>query len=159
LADPEWRIDVYKRSPRTIARDRWRQMIKRCTDPTASNWPYYGQRGITVCPEWLDFDTYYADVGDCPGPGLTLDRIDNDGPYSKANTQWSTWSEQNANRRRSAYSRNLSKTHCPHGHPYDRTNTYHPARGGRNCRACGRENRRRYYAAHVSDGGGLASVK
>ncbi len=31
---------------------------------------------------------------------------------------------------------NRAKTHCPRGHLYDEANTYRPARGGRQCRAC-----------------------
>lgn len=35
------------------------------------------------------------------------------------------------------------KTHCPQGHPYDETNTYHhPNKTNRMCRACGRERQR-----------------
>ena len=35
--------------------------------------------------------------------------------------------------------RNLAKTHCPHGHPYDEANTYINLRtGARECRACHR---------------------
>jgi hypothetical protein len=40
--------------------------------------------------------------------------------------------------------RNLAKTHCPRGHPYDTANTYHDTKG-RQCRACNRERQRRYY--------------
>lgn len=31
-----------------------------------------------------------------------------------------------------------AKTHCPHGHPYDRENTYLTVAGSRNCRTCRR---------------------
>ena len=35
-------------------------------------------------------------------------------------------------------SHHMSKTHCPHGHPYDEANTYRlKRRNGRSCRACG----------------------
>lgn len=38
------------------------------------------------------------------------------------------------------------KTHCPHGHPYDKENTYVTPRGERKCRICCRVfERRRYY--------------
>lgn len=37
---------------------------------------------------------------------------------------------------------NSLKTHCPQGHPYDRTNTYIDRRGHRRCRACAEESRR-----------------
>lgn len=32
----------------------WRAMIARCTNPRATNYPYYGGRGIAVCERWLD---------------------------------------------------------------------------------------------------------
>ena len=38
---------------------------------------------------------------------------------------------------------NAAKTHCPQGHPYDEANTYRTPRG-RVCRACAREQQRRY---------------
>jgi HNH endonuclease len=40
--------------------------------------------------------------------------------------------------------RQRAKTHCPQGHPYDLGNTYvQPSTGGRCCRACDREKKRR----------------
>lgn len=40
--------------------------------------------------------------------------------------------------------RQLDKTHCPKGHPYDETNTYITPRGKRDCRLCHIEALRRY---------------
>ncbi len=37
-----------------------------------------------------------------------------------------------------------AKTHCAQGHEFTPENTYYPARGGRLCRTCRRENMRRY---------------
>lgn len=37
-----------------------------------------------------------------------------------------------------------SKTHCAQGHKFTEANTYRPARGGRICRRCRRENMQRY---------------
>lgn len=41
---------------------------------------------------------FKQDMGE-PAKGLTLDRIDTNGPYSKTNCKWSTSKEQNRNRR------------------------------------------------------------
>jgi hypothetical protein len=115
-------------------------MIRRCTNPADDHWKYYGGRGIKVCDRWLaSFEDFWADVGDAP-PGMTLDRIDNDGDYEPGNVRWATWLEQRANLR--DYQRN--KVECDNGHPYDEVNTYWRADGARNCRACSRENQRRY---------------
>jgi hypothetical protein len=40
--------------------------------------------------------------------------------------------------------RQLAKTHCPHGHPYSKENTYQYA-GKRNCRTCHRIKGLKYY--------------
>lgn len=74
-------------------------MVARCTKPWHPSYYCYGGRGITVCDEWLDFENFYADMGDHPD-GLTLDRIDNDGPYAPWNCRWTTWEEQRRNQRR-----------------------------------------------------------
>lgn len=38
--------------------------------------------------------------------------------------------------------RQLAKTHCPYGHPYDEANTYITPKGDRHCRTCDRERQR-----------------
>lgn len=42
----------------------------------------------------------------------------------------------------------LSKTHCPQGHPYDEANTIRNSKGWRRCRECCRRRSSAYYAAH-----------
>lgn len=77
----------------------WHSMIQRCTNPRAENYSDYGGRGILVCTEWLQsFRQFYTDMGNCPDE-LTLDRVDNNGNYEKANCRWSSRSEQSLNQR------------------------------------------------------------
>ena len=76
----------------------WKGMRGRCNCPSNISYPNYGARGITVCDRWDDFQLFVEDMGERP-QGFTLDRIDNEGPYSPDNCQWSSWSSQQTNRR------------------------------------------------------------
>lgn len=50
---------------------------------------------------------------------------------------------------------NAAVTHCPAGHEYDLLNTYWTREGGRNCRACHREQERHRMARQRTPGGTL----
>jgi hypothetical protein len=76
-------------------------MKYRCHGQNATNYKYYGGRGIKVCPSWLGpqgFDQFVFDMGPRP-EGTSLDRVNNDGPYSPDNCRWATYSLQSSNRR------------------------------------------------------------
>jgi hypothetical protein len=79
--------------------DVWRSMKYRCDNPNRESYPNYGGRGITYDPRWKDFMTFYADVKDIYVEGLSIDRIDNDGNYTKDNVRFATPLEQTINRR------------------------------------------------------------
>lgn len=134
-----WERDNAMTDPATARRKRaygrWYRMVDRCINPANPHWARYGGRGIVVCEKWLtSFDAYYADTGDAP-TGMSLDRVDNDGPYAPANVRWATARQQRANQERDP---GRSKTHCSQGHEFTPENTHVDARGWRSCRACGR---------------------
>lgn len=77
----------------------WHAVKDRCLNPAGDNWVNYGGRGITVCERWLTFENFLADMGRRPGPGYSINRLDNNLGYSPENCTWSTQHEQNRNRR------------------------------------------------------------
>lgn len=83
----------------------WAAMLSRTRNPNATNYKYYGGRGIKVCEEWNDYEVFRdwalqngynpsAQYGEC-----TLDRINVDGNYCPTNCRWVNMSSQNNNQR------------------------------------------------------------
>lgn len=73
-------------------------MMQRCFNAKRKSFPDYGGRGISVCERWKDFKNFVEDMGIRPH-GTCLERINNDGNYTKENCKWATASEQNINKR------------------------------------------------------------
>jgi hypothetical protein len=77
-------------------------MIRRCTVPKATEYKWYGARGIRVCARWCGpkgFDTFLADMGPRPSTAHSLDRKNNAKGYAPRNCRWATLEEQCNNRR------------------------------------------------------------
>ena len=79
----------------------WQGMKQRCFWPKSPIYKYYGGRGITVCDEWKNDFLSFAEWSKISGysDSLTLDRIDTDGNYEPNNCRWSTYKEQERNKR------------------------------------------------------------
>lgn len=81
---------------------KWAEMLSRCyhVDERSKNFPRYRGRGILVCAQWShSFEAFYRDMAPSWKPGLTLDRIDNNGHYNRQNCRWIPFKHQARNRR------------------------------------------------------------
>lgn len=77
----------------------YNSMKERCLNPNHQAYEFYGGRGIKICDRWLEsFENFLEDMGERPVE-RTLDRVDNDGDYTKMNCRWATKSQQNKNKR------------------------------------------------------------
>jgi hypothetical protein len=69
----------------------------RCRNPRNKDYAAYGGRGIkflfTSVQQWI------GELGPEPGPGFTIDRINNDGDYAPGNIRWADRHIQRINQR------------------------------------------------------------
>ena len=87
-----WRHPLYRK---------YRSILGRCYCPGTNGYACYGGRGIVVCDEWLrDFTSFYCWATQNGWvPGLQIDRINVDGPYSPDNCRFVTGKTNSNNKR------------------------------------------------------------
>lgn len=73
---------------------------KRCTNPNAKNYKYYGGRGIKMCERWLNsFENFLFDMGKMPAEGYSVERDENEKGYEPENCRWIPLEDQKRNKR------------------------------------------------------------
>ena len=78
----------------------WGNMKQRCLNSNDINYKNYGDRGVEVCPEWLEFIPFrdWA-IQNGYNNFLQIDRINNNGNYEPNNCRWITSQINTQNRR------------------------------------------------------------
>lgn len=83
----------------------WEGMMGRCYNSSADSFKNYGGRGIQVCEDWHNVESFinWAHETCACKKGLSLDRIDNNGNYSPENCRWVPLKKQNHNKRNTRF--------------------------------------------------------
>lgn len=78
----------------------WKAMIRRMTNQKDVAYNHYVvEKGLFIEKEFIDDPwAFYAEIGEFPGNGYTIERIDNDKGYIKGNICWATQAENNKNK-------------------------------------------------------------
>jgi hypothetical protein len=80
----------------------WMGIKRRCLNPNATHYEYYGGKGITICDRWMEYlnfredmyPSYINHVNQYGEKDTTLDRNNSDGNYCPDNCKWATLKEQ-----------------------------------------------------------------
>lgn len=85
----------------TSLHKKWWSMIARCDYKCTQSFKNYGGRGIKYDQRWRKFENFLEDMGSTYSEGLSLERKDVNGDYTKENCVWIPLPEQQGNKRRS----------------------------------------------------------
>ena len=82
-------------------------ILARLRDRTGRNRKNYSGREIFLSPHWIGDEGFWrfavyviVELGEWPGPGWSIDRIDNNRGYEEGNIRWSPHKRQGRNTRR-----------------------------------------------------------
>jgi len=91
----------------------WADMKTRCYNKNYKRFDDYGGRGIRISKRWFhSFRSFLIDMGPRPSKIHSLDRINNDGNYTKKNCRWATDKQQCRNNRRNIILEHEGEKHC-----------------------------------------------
>lgn len=78
---------------------RWSNIKARCYNPNHKDYKNYGGRGIIMCEQWKDYNTFVDWHIDNYIEGYEIDRVDNNGNYEPSNCRFVTKTENLNNKR------------------------------------------------------------
>lgn len=82
----------------------WSGMIERCGNPNHTSYKNYGGKGVFVCDEWKDAESFIAwALSNGYKDGLSIDRRETDKGYSPENCRFVTRIDQNRNTSRNRF--------------------------------------------------------
>ena len=92
----------------------YKGMRNRCYRTSNNNYKNYGAKGVVMCDDWEKDYTTFRNWALSNGyeDNLTIDRIDNEKPYSPDNCRWVTYTRQARNKSTNRYLTFKAKTLC-----------------------------------------------